>query len=279
MASFTKKQKMIIEEVKKNYRFMYDPMPEEWKAALPVITIDFIEACGLHFTTNHTGKMSGMISLSATCKCGSICPARIETAYKSAGCAFGDKTGLKSLLKSDPYRQDISICGFCFSDLQQDKFSSMVAPLSKNFEILNNGIINPDWMPVINALYFRGESFGDFASVAAVVNFFNLTRKNTTVKFTAWTKNPGYFLKAVSAGHKKPRNFKLVLSSQFINKQVEILPAYESIIDAVFTVYTPEYAEKNAIAINCGARSCLNCLRCYKGFGRCGAKIVNELLK
>lgn len=276
---FTKKQIEIINTVKANYRLLYDPMLPEWKEAVQVVTIDFLEACGLHFTTNHTGKMSGMISLSTTCKCGTLCPARIATAYTEHGLICGDKKALKKLLKADPYRTDVSICGFCFSDNQQNMFGNMINPLSKNFEILNNGIIHKDWVPVVNALYFRGESFGDFASVAAVVNFFNIARKNPAVNFTAWTKNPGYFLQAVNAGNKKPKNFKLVLSSQFINRPAVITPAIENIINAVFTVYTPEYAERYAIEINCGARSCLACLRCYKGYKSGNVKIVNELLK
>ena len=79
-------------------------------------------------------------------------------------------------------------------------------------------------------------------------------------------------------GYDKPNNFRLVYSSYYINKQSEIPEKFSYLVDAVFTVYTQEYAELNNITINCGARACLSCLRCYRGFdGR--VKVINELLK
>jgi hypothetical protein len=222
--------------------------------------------------------MSGMVSLSTTCKCNDICQARILEAFKAANVVSEDpRKALKEYMQKNPLATNVSICGFCFSDSQQDYQSSMVEPLARNYEILNNGIIHKDWLPVVNNLYFRGESFGDFASVNAVINFFNLAKANKNVNFTAWTKNATFFKKAIAAGYKKPKNFRLVFSSRFVNRQADIPEGMEDIIDAVFTVYTKEYAKLHNITINCGARSCLNCLQCYKNFK--GVKIINEELK
>ena len=260
-------KKTALETLKKNPALFYGPMPEDWKKLLPVITLDTFEGAGLHWTTKHQGKMAGMVSLSTTCKCGTICPARIAAAGNAA-----------EKIKADPLRDDVSICGLCFSDRQQDYQKSMTLPLARNFDILNGGIIHEDWIPTVNAVFVRGESFGDFASVNAVINFWNICRKNPLINMTAWTKNVGFFLQAVKQGYKKPDNFHLGQSSRFINRPAEVSPAAAGLVDFVFTVYTTEFAALHNITINCGARSCLGCLRCYTGFNGT-AKHVNELLK
>ena len=267
--------------IKNDYTMFYRPMPEEFKNLFPVLTMDISSEMGLHFTTKHNGKMSGMCSLSTTCKCNDICKERIKAAFESAGIDFdGDyKKSLREMIEKDPLSTNFSICGFCFSDSQQDYMTSMIDPLSRNYEILNNGIINKEWIPVVNALYFRGESFGDFASVNSVVNAYNIARYNKNINMTAWSKNLTFFIKAKEAGYKKPKNFKLVFSSRFINRP-EIIPEKAAgLVDAVFTVYTKAYSEKYGIVINCGARACLSCLRCYTGFKSGEVKYINELLK
>ena len=272
-------KKYVYEALKNDYTLFYKAMPKEWKELFPVLTVDTLDECGFHFTTQHNGKMKGMESLSTTCKCNDICKARIAAAFKTAGIDTADpKKALREYVKRNPLATNISICGFCFSDSQQDYMTSMTTPSSRNHQILNNGIIHKDWIPTINALYFRGESFGDFASVNAVINFYNLARKNKGVNVTAWTKNINFFVKAREAGHKKPKNFKLVFSSRFINNPAVVPENATDLIDAVFTVYTEEYAKLQNVEINCGARACLSCLRCYTGFGK-GVKHVNELLK
>ena len=268
-------KKEIREAIKADYTILYKPMPETWENVLPVVTIDFLTECGLHFTTKHTGKMSGMISLSTTCKTNNLCKKRIETALNNA-CPGADKKtakkALAKLIKENPYRTDISICGFCFSDSQQDMFTSMEKPLAHNADILNNGVIDESWIPIINALYFRFEAFGDFASKNSAINCINIARKNPSVNCAAWSKNMMFFKKAIFSGYGKPENLSLILSSQFINKAAK--NSFE-FVDRVFTVYTPEFAERYGVKINCGARACLSCLRCYHG----SASVISELLK
>lgn len=267
-----------------NPELFYKPMPDAWKKLFPVITVSILEECGLHLTVNHTGKMVGMQSMSTTCKCSDLCKFKIRKSFNDLGIDYKEdnaaaaRAALKKYLEENPFCQNVLICGFCFSDSQQDMQKTMQQPLSKNYEILNNGIIHPDWIPVLNVLYFRGESFGDFASENAVINFFNFARKNPLVSFTAWTKNLVFFGRAIEHGNTKPDNFRLVLSSPYINKCANVPERYNAIVDAVFTVYTAAYAEKHNITINCGARACLSCLRCYTGFDG-NIKYVNELLK
>lgn len=282
MASKIKRlsKKAIAQAVKADYTLLYAPMPETWRKFYPVLTVSDLDEMGLHFTVNHTGKMSGMVSLSTTCKCG-LCPNRVKSAFENLGIPYDSKKDalsmLKDFLEENPYRTDVSICGFCFSDTLQDRQKTMTPNLEHNFEILNNGIIHDDWIPVLNCLFFRGESFGDFNSHFAVINFYKIAAKNPVVNVTAWTKNLVFFARAEKMGYKKPENFKLIMSSQYINVQAVIPESMKHLVDAVFTVYTAKYAEKYGIVINCGARACLSCLRCYTNFD--GVKYVNELLK
>lgn len=272
-------RKAAIEMVKADYKMLYQPMPKEFKELFPVITVELLSEMGLHFTLKHNGKMAGMQSLSTTCKCNEYCKTKIESALKAYKIISDDyRTELRKAIKQDPLSTGFSICGFCFSDSQQDSMPGMDKPLIRNYEILNNGIIHKDWIPVLNALYFRGESFGDFGSVNAVINFYNLAKKNKAVHITAWTKNIWFFVAAKTAGYKKPNNFKVVLSSQYINRPAMIPEKAIDLVNAVFTVYTKEYAEKYNITINCGARACLSCLRCYT-LKENSVVYVNELLK
>ena len=275
--------------IKEDYTILYNPMPEDIKALFPVVTCAIAsEYFGLHFTMNHNGKMSGMESISTTCKVNALCEDRIEKALRISSPDFRlatatkydikkAKKALKDYIKKNPETEKVIICGLCFSDSQQDYMTSMTDPLARNFEILNNGIIDESWLPIINALYFRIESFGDFASVNAVKNVLNLIRKNPAVRFGVWSKNP-YFFHKVFNGKKesKPENMNFILSSIFINKATAIPAAFEYFVDFVFTVYTEKYAKAHNIVINCGARSCLTCLKCYTVNG---IKFINELLK
>ena len=275
-------KKAAYEMVKADYTMFYRPMPEEMKKLFPVITVKVLENMGFHFTVNHTGKMDGMTSLSTTCKCNEHCIKRIAKAYADLDIDTSNmqeaRAAIKKYIKENPLAENICICALCFSDSQQDMQETMQQPLKRNYEIMNNGIIHDDWIPVLNVLYLRGESFGDFNSKNAAINIFKIVSKNEKTDCTTWSKNPVYFYEAEQAGYKKPRNFKLNYSSPYINKVAKIPEQYEHLIDGVFTVFTEEYAALHNIVINCGARACLSCLRCYVGFdGK--IKYINELLK
>jgi len=264
-------KKALSEMLKNDYTMLYRPMPEEVKAMFPVWTAnDSNNYKGLHFTVNHTGKMSGLASLSTTCKCG-ICPTRIEKAL--AG--YGSKAELKKAVKATPLSKDFMICGFCFSDSQQNYQKDMTPTLVRNYEILNNGLVHSDWFPVLNSRFFRGESFGDFASVNAVLNFVTFAKKNPETTFTVWTKNPAFFYLAFKQVE-KPENMIIVLSSVYVNKVAEVPERFRKFVDKVFTVHTKQSAKAENVTINCGARSCLSCLNCYR---KDGPKEVHELLK
>lgn len=202
---------------------------------------------GIHYTTKHTGKMDGMMSLSTSVLCNPYCQAYAK----------------------DPDR----ICSKCYAATQMKCYTSMQKCFEKNTEILTTKLLGEDEIPLINAAYFRFEAFGDIQNVTQVTNYFNICKRNPHVKFALWSKNPWIINDAINSGVDKPKNLQIVYSSPYINQYKN--PGY-SFVDKVFTVYDKKFAEQNGIDINCGARSCLACHKCYESNN---VTEVNELLK
>lgn len=214
-----------------------------------IITIENSkEFNGLHFTLKHTGKMEGFASLST-----SVCDnARCRENAKIEG----------------------SVCQKCYASKMAKRYGENFRnPLSENTRILTSSIIDFDLLPVINRLYFRFESFGDLNNATQVINYFNICKKNHSTRFALWTKNPDFIQQAIDMGYKKPKNLNIILSSLFIN--VERKTAYD-FVDKIFTVYDKNTIESQGININCGSKSCINCLKCYK---KNDVRIINEKLK
>lgn len=202
---------------------------------------------GLHFTTKHSGKMSGMVSISTSVTTNERCAKNAQ-------------------IKG-------SVCEKCFAAKQMRVFPSMENPMVENQRILTSNVLDPELLPTINNIYFRFEAFGDLNNAIQVKNYFNLCYKNPRVKFALWTKNPDYIAEAIADGYKKPENLNIVLSSLFINKE---RPKTFGFVDKVFTVYDPEYIKENDVDINCGAKNCFNCGLCYE---KNGVDVIREKLK
>lgn len=193
--------------------------------------------------------MSGLQSLSTSCTTNPYCQKRMQN---------GD-----------------SICAKCFAAAMMKRYKALDACTQANAEILNASVLPSEVLPVIPVRYFRFESTGDLSTVNQFINYANIARKNPDTFCALWTKNPHIIAEAVAAGCVIPSNLQIVLSSPLINKQTI---ARYSFISKVFTVYDKEGAK--AVNINCGARSCLACGRCYRPNPE-GVKIlhINELLK
>lgn len=205
------------------------------------------ETVGLHFTIKHTGKMEGMQSLSTSCLCNTYCKSRSADVK--------------------------TVCKHCYAQRQMYMYKNLEKCLRKNTELLNNRILNDEEIPLINAAYFRFESFGDLNSWIQVANYFNMCNKNKNVHFALWTKNPWIIHEAISKGYKKPNNLQIILSSVILNVQAETKYDF---IDKIFTVYDKDYIKENDIVINCGSKSCLACHQCYV---KNNVRYVNEKLK
>lgn len=156
-----------------------------------------------------------------------------------------------------------SICAHCYAMRYAGFRPALRRKLEMNTLLYARYVVPVEWLPVINDLIFRFESFGDLNNAIQVENYFNIARKNSAVTFAQWTKNPDYIAAAIAAGNEKPENVIVVYSSILKNVCNNDITARYPFIDKIFTVYSPAYIAANNIDINCGARSCLGCQRCY----------------
>jgi hypothetical protein len=203
----------------------------------------------LHLTLNHTGKMYGIQSLSTACTLNSRC-----AKYSKINGA---------------------ICQKCFAAAMFKRYGAgFNNAFENNYKLLTREIIPAEDLPIITGAYFRFEAFGDLENEIQFVNYLNICEKNPLVNFAIWTKNPDIMQAVFNQGYKKPENLNIIISSLFINKQRSA--AGYNFVDKIFTVYDKKTAAARDININCGARSCLGCLKCYT---KNDITIINELVK
>lgn len=209
----------------------------------------------INVCVNHTGKMAGMYSISTACTLNEYC--------------------LKRSKNPD------SICANCFAQtmFKNPWYKWTLKRCEHNTKVLTESVLDPEDLPVINAFAFRFESFGDIQNTAQVINYFNICNLNPRVTFAIWTKNPFIIANAIRDGHAKPGNLIIIYSSPLKDRPVSLAKIQKvfPFVDKVFTVWTTkEKAAEHNVCINCGARACLKCLRCYT-IG--GENEIAELLK
>ena len=210
----------------------------------------------IELTTDHTGKMLGMQSLSTSCR-------------KNPGCIRNSKI-------------PGSICEKCYAQTMLTMYKDLDAKLDRNTEALTKKVIDWDDLPIINCQIFRFESFGDIHNEVHLQNYINIAKKNPGCMFTLWTKNYqtayNYFKE-----NECPDNFTLIISSLFINKQQDLEPfkklgRFRKGQLKVFTVYSYDYIRDHydTLNINCGSRLCMGCQLCYR---KNEVEEINEILK
>lgn len=198
-------------------------------------------------TWKMSGKLSGFCSLSTSPLCNAHCIKRMES--------------------------DVAVCKHCFSARMQKRYKNLREKLERNTEFLTTVELQPEDIPFLNMAFFRFESFGDLNNELQFKNYVTIAEANSHCIFALWTKNPWIIADAMEKYQiRKPENMIIILSSVLLNEQTA--PAHE-FIDKVFTVYDKEHAE--AVGINCGARSCAECRRCYTKTNE--VEYINELLK
>lgn len=235
------------------------------------LTVEEFEAyTGIMFSHDMEGKMKNVLSISTNCKANPYCMAR--------------------------YQNGVGICASCFAQATTARYKHVNENTALNTEILTKELIPDEVMPRITNDICRIESFGDLNNVIQARNYLRLIKANPDVQFGWWTKNPNFAHLALQEECKGrvPENVHIILSSLLLNTETKINPKYAYFVNKVFTVYTLEWLHANNINedkfINCGARSCNNCRRCYRSFDdnqlfkrnndvRNGVEYVKELLK
>ena len=169
-----------------------------------------------------------------------------------------------------------SICSKCFAAAMMNRYKDLDRCLQENTPILTGSILPDSVLPVIPSRYFRFEAYADLNNWIQFVNYRNIAAKNPDTLCALWTKNPHIIAQALERGYTIPANMQIVLSSPLVNKPIK--STKYTFVNKIFTVYDKTAAKD--VNINCGARSCLACGRCYRPNPE-GVKIqyVNELLK
>lgn len=205
----------------------------------------------LHVTTKHTGKMQYLQSLSTSSLVNPFCIARSKN--------------------------NNMICSKCYSNTMQARYKNLSKTLERNAVILTGKILDIDDLPVINCLLFRFEAFGDLINKTQFINYLNICNKNKSTSFAIWTKNYNIIKSVFNDGYEKPDNLLIIFSSPYLNDTVNLDFNQEyNFVDKVFTVYDKEYIKNNNININCGARDCFTCRKCYT---QNDTFYINEMLK
>lgn len=213
----------------------------------------FEEKYGIRFTTKHTGKMTGMISLSTSCELNPRCLERSKIPE--------------------------NICERCFAFTQFKRYTNNRPKYESNTKTLTTKDVKAEDVPLLNAFMLRFESFGDLINEQQVKNYFTIAKGNKVTKCALWTKNPDIIAKAIKAGEEKPGNLVIVYSSPKLNEEVplEKIQKKYPFVDKTFTVYSKEFLkDKPKNFINCGGKQCLQCGVCYK---KTGNKTIREKVK
>ena len=202
----------------------------------------------LHVSDDMSGKMKNIPSVSTSCLNNPICQKRMQDGE--------------------------SVCAHCFAAATLARYTACGAAAESNTVLLNDSVLPVSMLPKFKpgVKIARIESFGDVASETQAINYANMARNNPGVVFAWWTKNTPIVAKAFDAVG-KPKNVILIESSPKVNTPVTPSSPY---VDKVFTVYDDETIARDHVRINCGARSCDSCRRCYK---KTTAKNIAERLK
>lgn len=197
----------------------------------------------VHVSDSMSGKMTGIPSISSSCLCNPICIQRMKDGN--------------------------SVCAHCFAEATLTRYKAAGAAMESNYKLLTDSVLPLDMLPVFcNVSIARIESFGDVANVTQAINYANICKVNPNVRFAWWTKNAAILKKAFDIVG-KPANVVIIESAPKLDTEITASNEY---VDKTFTVYT----KADADFINCGARCCATCRRCYSFDTE---KAVHELLK
>ena len=187
------------------------------------------------FISNPTGKMTGIPTITTSMMCNPICAERSK----------------------DPE----SVCSHCYASRGLKIYKAAREHYKDNTEILFSHELLPHEMPILNAKIVRFESHGDLVNTTHAKNYIRIAYANPWATIAIWTKNAAIMNIAIKELG-KPDNLICVLSSDRLNIPTEEYKRFPW-VNKVFTVYDKSYIDKHSVNINCGAKSCMSCRKCY----------------
>ena len=179
-------------------------------------------------TSDKSNKMDGMISINTLPTLNSFCMAMRE-----------DKS---------------NICFACYCK-RSECYPGLKKAFTHNTEMLSSDLILKEDLPKINHIVCRFNAFGELMNKIHYKNLVRIAKHNPLVTFALWTKRVDMVDIKI-----KPKNMILILSSPKKDVQAELPKGF----DKVFTVYSKGYLREHTdTVINCGAKSCITCRKCY----------------
>lgn len=217
------------------------------------------------WVVNHITTKKGHSKLDGGCSVSTDCH----------GCNFCRKMWQKAQDEVQKTGKTNIICASCYSDTDGKLHRGLANRNAINRAILNVQIPQGVWddafqIPPLRE-FFRVQSFGETDTVTEACNFIRMCRAIgrmwNDIPCGTWSKNSIVWATAFDLIG-KPENMTYVQSSPRINVRTPIAPCIKPYCDHRFTVFSPDYLAKHPeIKINCGGRSCKDCvkrgLRCY----------------
>lgn len=215
---------------------------------------DYIALVNCIHVSALTGKLENFYSISSSVAENDICKARAKNCN--------------------------SICSKCYAANSVSYRNNLRLALLINHIILNCfDIPERIWrllsIPSVNGKA-RIESHGDVASVQASDNIVKIIRSHEWLLFGTWTKNFGFYYRTFLK-YGNPENMSFLVSSDIVNKVLELPEYIKPFVDHVFTVFTLDYVKEHNIKIHCGYHHCKDCMLCYTKGNK--QFYVNEILK
>jgi hypothetical protein len=184
----------------------------------------------------------------------------IHVTYHKAKSGVANKMDQMVSINTDTYHNEFcqrmskvkgSVCSVCYAmRLSRLYGKKSMAPFERNGRLLNSDL--EDWqLPRLNVAFCRLHSFGELESNKHFLNLVRICKTNPQTEFALWTKRPGLVDVQLT-----PSNLVLVHSTLMIDGRPVIPKGFHK----AFTVYTME----SNVALNCWAKSCFSCLKCYR---------------
>lgn len=163
-----------------------------------------------------------------------------------------------------------SVCSKCYASRLEKLRPNLERALMRNTKMLTQSLLPDRDIPLINAVYFRFNSFGELYNDIHYQNLVLIAKKNPRTTFVLWTKR-------MDIVNKYPRqeNIVYVLSHSHINISSGYAFETYSSPDHTFTVYDNKHIADDNVQINC-EKKCIDCLKCYQ---KGGVYRIREKLK
>lgn len=178
----------------------------------------------------------------------------------------------KAIQETEQKGETNLICASCYADTNGKIHKNLANRNMINKEILNVPIPQEAWYEALQiptfALFYRTQSMGETDNITEAINFIRIHRaieRIWNIANAIWSKNSIVWANAFTI-EGKPYSTSYIQSSPRINVRSPIAPCIKGYCDHRFTVFDEAFLKAHPeIKINCGGRSCRECVSKHKG--------------